>query len=77
MSLDMILSNKKYCGLSVVKSGKSFYEIDNHHEPIITLEVFERTQVTKAERTNIEIGEDGRKIRKRTKFTSQKALKTK
>lgn len=70
-TIDMILSNKKYCGLSVVKSGKAFYEIDNHHEPIITLEVFERAQVTKAERTNIEIGEDGKKLRRNIKFTSQ------
>lgn len=75
-TIDIILSNKKYCGLSVVKSGKAFYEIDNHHEPVISLEVFKRAQVTKAERTNIEIGEDGKKLRKRTKFTSLKALET-
>jgi len=24
-TIDMILSNKKYCGLSVAKSGKAFY----------------------------------------------------
>ena len=75
-TIDMILSNKKYCGLSVVKSGKAFYEIENHHEPIITPELFERTQTAKAERTNIEISEDGRKLRRRTKFTSQKAPET-
>ena len=71
-TIDMILSNKKYCGSSVVKGEGKFYEIENHHEPIITFEVFERALTAKAERTNIEIGEDGRKHRKRTKFTSQK-----
>ena len=71
-TIDMILSNKKYCGLSVVKSGKASYEIENHHEPVISLELFERVQTAKAERTNIEIGEDGRKLRRSTKFTSQK-----
>jgi site-specific DNA recombinase len=71
-TIDMILSNKKYCGLSVVKSAKTSYEIENHHEPIITLDLFERTQTAKAERTNIEVGEDGKKLRRSTKFTSQK-----
>lgn len=28
----------------------------SYHEPIITLEVFERAQIAKTERTNIEIG---------------------
>ena len=68
--IDMILSNKKYCGFSVARSGKNPYLIENHHEPIITREVFEQVQAAKAERTNTEIGEDGRKLRKRTKFTS-------
>jgi site-specific DNA recombinase len=71
-TIDMILSSKKYRGLSVVKSGKASYEIENHHEPVISLELFERVQTAKAERTNIEMGEDGKKIRRRTKFTSQK-----
>lgn len=68
----MILSNKKYCGLSVVKAGARSCEIENHHEPIISLELFERAQTAKVERTNIEIGEDGKKLRKSTKFTSQR-----
>ena len=66
----MILSNKKYCGSSVARSGKNPYLIKNHHEPIIILEVFERVQAAKAERTNIEIDEDGRKLRRRIEFTS-------
>ena len=74
-TIDMILSNKKYCGYSVARSGKDPYLIENHHEPIITLEVFERAQAAKAERTNIEIGEDGRKHRKNRKFTSLKIAK--
>ena len=71
-TIGMILSNKKYCGSSIVKSGKAPYEIENHHEPIITLELFEQAQTAKAERTNIETGEDGKKLRKNIKFTSQK-----
>jgi hypothetical protein len=38
-TIDMILSNKKYCGISVVKGSEKLYEIENHHEPIITLQV--------------------------------------
>ena len=74
-TIEMILSNKKYCGSSTAKSGRYPYMIENHHEPIITLEVFERSQVVKAERTNIEIGEDGKKLRRNIKFTSQKTPK--
>jgi len=50
-TIDMILSNKKYCGSSVVKGGKVSYEIENHHEPIISLEMFERAQTARTERT--------------------------
>jgi site-specific DNA recombinase len=71
-TIDMILSNKKYCGSFVVKGGGKSYECVNHHEPIILLDLFERVQTAKAERTNIEIGEDGRKLRRSTKYSSQK-----
>ena len=71
-TIDMILSNKKYCGSSVAKSEKESYELKNHHEQIISLELFERARTAKVERTNIEMGEDGRKLRRSTKFTSQK-----
>ena len=71
-TIDLILSNKKYCGSSVAKSGKDPYEIENHHEQVISPEVFQQVQTARAERTNIEIGEDGRKLRRSTKFTSVK-----
>lgn len=71
-TIDMILSNKKYCGFSVAKGGNETYEYENHHEPIIALDLFEKVQATRAERTNIEIGEDGKPHRKSTKYTSQK-----
>lgn len=71
-TIDLILSNKRYCGLSVVKAGSMSSECENHHEPIISLGLFERAQTAKAERTNIEVGEDGRKLRRSTNFTSQK-----
>ena len=71
-TIDMILSNKKYCGLSVVKAGGSSYECVNHHEPVISLELFEQVRTVKAERTNIEMGEGERKLRENIKFTSEK-----
>ena len=71
-TIDMILSNKKYCGFSIARSGKDPYLIENHHEPIISSQVFDQVKAAKVERTNTEIGDDGRKIRKNIKFTSQK-----
>jgi len=68
----MILSNKKYRGSSVAKSGKDPYETENHHEQVIWPELFHQVQTAKAEQTNIETDEDGRKHRRCTKFTSQK-----
>jgi site-specific DNA recombinase len=75
-TIDMILSNRKYCDSSVAKSGREPYEIENHHEPIISLELFEQVRTAKVERTNIQVGEDGRKLRRSTKFTSHKAIET-
>lgn len=71
-TVDMILSNKKYCGYSVAKGGKEIYEYENHHEPIIALDLFEKVQAAKAERTNVEIGEDGKPHRKNRKYSSRK-----
>jgi len=67
-TIEMILSNKKYCGLSVVKAESKLYECVDHHEPIISLELFQQAQKAKTERTNIEVGEDGKKLRRSTKF---------
>jgi len=72
-TIDMILSNKKYCGFSVAKGEKGTYERENHHEPIITLDLFEKVQTTKIERTNVEIDEDGKRHRKSQKYSSQKS----
>jgi len=72
-SIDMILSNKKYCGSSIVKGDDKLYECVNHHEQVISPEVFHQVQTARAERTNIETGEDGRKHRRSTKYTSQSA----
>ena len=71
-TIDMILSNKKYCGFSVAKGEKETYGYENHHEPIIALDLFEKVQAARAERTNVEIGEDGKPHRKSTKYSSQK-----
>lgn len=71
-TIDTILSNKKYCGFSVVKIKDINYECKNHHEPIIPLEIFEKVQSAKFERSNVEIGEDGKRHRKNTKYSSKK-----
>ena len=71
-TIDMILSNKYYCGLSVVKSRGQLYAIENHHEPTIAVDLYEKVWTAKSERTDIETGEDGRKLRKGAKFASQR-----
>ncbi len=70
-TIDMILLNKKYCGYSVVKAENKSYEQDNHHEPIIPLELFEKVQVEKVKRTNVEMGENDKLYRKSKKYSSQ------
>ena len=70
-TIDMILLNKKYCGYSVVKVENKSYEQDNHHEPIIPLELFEKVQAEKVKRTNVEIDENGKLHRKSTKYSSE------
>lgn len=76
-TIDMILSNKKYCGFSVARGGKMAFERKDHHEPIITLDLFEKVQTAKAERSNVEIGEDGKAHRKNTRHSSQRHQKSK
>ena len=67
----MILLNKKYCGYSVVKVENKSYQQDNHHEPIIPFELFEKLQAKKVKRTNVEMGENGKLHRKSTKYSSE------
>ena len=57
---------------STMRSNAMYYERQNYYEPIISLDLFEQVRSAKAERTNIEMGEDGRKLRRSTKFTSQR-----
>ena len=54
----------------MVKVENKSYEQDNHHEPIIPLELFEKAQAEKAKRTNVEIDENGKLHRKSTKCSS-------
>ena len=46
-TIDMILSSKKQCGYSIVKAGDKSYECVYHHEPMISLDLFERVQKPK------------------------------
>ena len=84
-TIDSILKNKKYCGFSIVyqtfmdgyPTPKRItnigyhpkYEIAEHHIPIIPLELFERVQQVRADRTNVEVDADGNRRRKKTKYS--------
>ena len=48
------------------------YYIHNHHEPIITEEMFNRVQEERSRRSNVEIGEDGTRQRKSTKYSAKR-----
>ena len=87
-TIETTLTNKKYIGASEIyktyqagypkskrvtnKGTHDQYVIDDHHVPIIPKEIFEEAQKKRAERTNIEIGEDGTVRRKAKKFSSVK-----
>lgn len=87
-TIELMLKNKKYCGFSVAyktysegepkskrkinKGEHAIVEIANHHEPIIPLELYEKVQQEIIARSNIEIGEDGTKKRKSTKYSAKK-----
>ena len=88
-TIELILTNKKYCGFSVVyktyltgepktkrktnKGEHMMVEMANHHEAIIPLELFERVQAEKASRSNIEIDDNGTPRRRSTKYSAAKS----
>ena len=87
-TIGVILTNKKYIGTSVVyksyqdghpqskrivnRGTHDFYELSEHHIPIIPAEIFEKAQELRKERTNVEFGIDGTVRRKAKKYTAPK-----
>ena len=51
------------------KGEHAKYEMADHHIPIIPLELFERVQQIRADRTNIEVDADGNRRQKKTKYS--------
>ncbi len=87
-TIDTILTNKKYIGVSVIyksfqygypqpkrminKGTHDLYEVSDHHIPIIPSDIYERAQRIKEERTNIELDAEGKPRRKSTKYSAAK-----
>ncbi len=89
-TIQNILTNEKYKGeITVLKTKKTsifgkrvpagkgdiLYKNINHHPAIIRSFVFDNVQDIMKRRTNIEIGQDGTKKRKKTHYSSLKFLK--
>ena len=86
-TLEFMLTNTKYYGTSVifkthtpeyrakrkVNGGeKERYAAQGNNEAIIPEEMFNQVQSERSKRSNIEIGADGAKTRKRTKYSAKK-----
>ena len=82
-TIENILKNEKYVGNVVVKCiGKDpqtgeegYYKVVHHHEGIISQELFDEVQKLFVERSNMEIGPDGKKRRKSTHYSSKNKIK--
>lgn len=73
-SIDKMLVNEKYIGNAILLNNgnyKTAYKFEENNPAIIEPEVFDAVQIMKAERSNVEISEDGIK-RKGTKYSSKK-----
>jgi len=86
-TLEFMLTNTKYYGTAVifkthtpeykakrkVNDGEvARYAADGNNEPIISEEMFNQVQEERIRRSNVEIGEDGVKHRKSTKYSAKK-----
>lgn len=86
-TLEFMLTNTKYYGTAVifkthtpeykakrkVNDGKvDRYAAEGNNEPIIPEDMFEQVQEERSRRSNIEVGEDGVKRRKSTKYSAKK-----
>jgi len=73
-SVEKMLSNEKYIGISVVNVGGKegqIYKLNNSHPAIISKEMFDAVQKEKKHRTNVELTSDGIK-RKSQKYSSKR-----
>lgn len=74
-SLEVMLSNEKYIGVVRLfdnnKSEVQYLSSDNH-PAIIAEEIFSAVQREKANRSNVAVDENGQKVRKSTKYSSNK-----
>lgn len=76
-SIEEILSNEKYIGVSVVNVGGEegqIYKLNNSHSAIISKEMFDAVQEEKHKRSNVEIIENGVSKRKSKKYSSKKKM---
>ena len=72
-SIEEILRNEKYIGVSVVNVGGEegqIYKLNNSHPAIISKEMFDVVQKEKLKRSNVELTDDGMK-RKSNKYNSK------
>lgn len=73
-SVEKMLSNEKYIGISAVNVGGKegqIYKLSNSHPSIIPKEMFDTVQENHLNRSNVDQTEDGPK-RKKTKYSSKK-----
>ena len=72
-SIEEMLRNEKYIGVSVVNIGGEegqIYKLNNSHPAIISKEMFDVVQEEKLKRSNVELTDDGIK-RKSNKYSSK------
>lgn len=73
-SIEEILSNEKYIGVSVVNVGGEegqIYKLNNSHPAIISKEMFDAVQKEKHKRSNVIVDENGTH-RSNKKYSSKK-----
>lgn len=73
-SIEEILSNEKYIGVSVVNVGGEegqIYKLNNSHPAIISKEMFDAVQEEKHKRSNVIVDENGTH-RSNKKYSSKK-----
>jgi len=77
-AVDSTLTRRKYTGdVAIADSGGSDrqYLYSDHHSGIISKEKFEVVELEMADRSNVEVGEDGTIIRKKKKYSSKRGTK--
>ncbi|MEG2764710.1 MAG: recombinase family protein [Acidaminococcaceae bacterium] len=76
--LEVMLSNEKYKGavrLFDDKKSEVQYLASDNHPAIISEDVFSVVQIEKVKRSNLVVDENGKQIRKSTKYSSKKKIR--